>query len=196
VAKPSPLVDALPPRLQSSCWLHVEARAKKWSAEEGHAASEILTRLLTSGLGDPSIYFISPFREVALQLREVLRPIAGKDWVKHHVGTIHTFQGKEADIVCLVLGASAESSQGSRSWAGRSPNILNVAVTRAKRLLIIIGHQDAWKHAGVFRLAVSPQRLPRVEYSPSLFVEPVVPSPAQGPKRVSQDGSPPAAGSS
>jgi hypothetical protein len=65
------------------------------------------------------------------------------------VGTVHTFQGKEADAVVdwghgYVLGA--------RRWAGHPPNLLNVAVTRAKRRIYVIGKRDAWKDAELSRI--------------------------------------------
>ena len=61
-------------------------------------------------------------------------------------GTIHTFQGREADIVFLVLGSSPGSSGwGSRQWASRTPNILNVALTRARSVIYVIGNQRDWR---------------------------------------------------
>lgn len=173
--KPSEILMALSPQISRSCWLHVETRAKKWSREEGDAAAEILSRLFQSPLKEPDIYFISPFKEVVKGLKETLSPIARQNlshlpygertgWINKRIGTVHTFQGKEAEAVCLVLGASADASQGSRAWAGQSPNILNVAVTRAKRLFIVIGHHDAWRDAGVFSIAADTNRLPRIDY--------------------------------
>ena len=49
-----------------------------------------------------------------------------------NVGTVHTFQGKEAPIVFFVLGADRQSS-GAARWAVTEANIMNVAATRAKR---------------------------------------------------------------
>lgn len=61
-------------------------------------------------------------------------------------GTIHTFQGREADIVFLVLGsAPGQAGWGSRQWASRTPNILNVALTRARSLIYVIGNRRDWQ---------------------------------------------------
>lgn len=59
------------------------------------------------------------------------------------MGTIHTFQGKEAPIVFLVLGADKNSS-GAASWAVREPNMMNVAATRAKEEFYVIGDKSLY----------------------------------------------------
>lgn len=131
----------------------------KWSETEGKWAVDLLRKLLDAGLEDPDIFFITPFRIVAHKLREMIRSdrsiadrLPGKawEWVRDRVGTVHTFQGKEADTVVIVLGAPADTSAGARRWAGHPPNLLNVAVTRAKRRIYVIGKRDAWKDAGAF----------------------------------------------
>lgn len=81
-----------------------------------------------------------------------------RDWIEHRVGTVHTFQGKEAEAVILMLGAGRGAKAGSRSWAGATPNLLNVAATRAKRVLYVVGNRTEWHSAGVF--AVAAEMLP------------------------------------
>lgn len=76
-------------------------------------------------------------------------PTTWADWAKDHVGTIHTFQGREAKTVILVLAASVERP-GARRWAANKPNLLNVAVTRAKERLIVIGNREAWSKLTYF----------------------------------------------
>lgn len=71
------------------------------------------------------VMVIGPFRDIA-------RQISGK--TRRHpglvAGTIHTAQGKQADIVVLVLG-SAPDRPGARKWAASKPNLLNVAASRS-----------------------------------------------------------------
>lgn len=79
-------------------------------------------------------------------------------WVQDRVGTVHTVQGREAEGVIFVLGAPLASQRGARTWAGGQPNLLNVAITRAKECLYVVGDRSAWEDAGVF--AELARRLP------------------------------------
>jgi hypothetical protein len=58
-----------------------------------------------------------------------------RDFPDLHVGTIHTYQGKESDIILLVLGGNVLNvfKEGALNWAASRPNLLNVAVTRARK---------------------------------------------------------------
>lgn len=145
--------------LGESGWFHLAgAEPGHWSASEGELAARLLARVLGAGIHEPEIFFITPFRLVRANLRRRLRSVVGRHsdvppwrWVRDNVGTIHTFQGKEAEAVVLVLGAPSPQAAGARSWAGGEPNLLNVAVSRAKRRLYVIGDRRSWRTAGVFR---------------------------------------------
>ncbi len=148
--------------LGDSHWIHVAGTAEdKWCPEEG---VEILNRLMTlaQGLGHmPDLFIISPFKAVAQGMRSLLMSnkdffegynISIYDWAKTHVGTVHTFQGKEAEAVFFLLGAPDVAQGGARNWATTQVNILNVAVSRAKRVFYIVGNRDLWGKSGHMNL--------------------------------------------
>jgi superfamily I DNA and/or RNA helicase len=68
------------------------------------------------------------------------------------VGTVHTFQGKQADIVFMILGLD-EKCAGAAGFATRRPNLLNVAITRAKHRCYIVGAAGIWGAGGYFGYA-------------------------------------------
>jgi very-short-patch-repair endonuclease len=56
--------------------------------------------------------------------------------------TVHQFQGSEVDILLFSTVLAAQGDGSSDYWYTKHEQILNVAVSRAKRALIIIGDQD------------------------------------------------------
>ncbi|MCR8672110.1 AAA domain-containing protein, partial [Agrococcus sp. HG114] len=96
------------------------------------------------------IYVISPFRNVAYKLAQVLDKIGftqRENGKTTNIGTVHTFQGKEAKIVYFVLGADTNSS-GTARWAVSDSNMMNVAAPRAKEEFYIIGDKKLYASLG------------------------------------------------
>ena len=83
------------------------------------------------------------------------------DFLSQSIGTVHTMQGKEADVVFLVLGTHPRDGLRARRWAAETPNLLNVAVSRAKRRLFVIGNMRSWRGEPHFDLLADPAGLPR-----------------------------------
>jgi hypothetical protein len=162
VERPSAVGD----QLGSSRWIDVSGRATDghWIDEEGEEVATLLDVVLRDSFVHgrrPDVFVISPFRSVATRARRLFRqrwrdPRTGRvdyavaDWVENGIGTIHTFQGKEAEAVVLLLGGDVTRPRALR-WAGEAPNILNVAVTRAQLRLYVVGNRAAWRDVGVFR---------------------------------------------
>lgn len=152
--------DFRPPR--ESFWWHVRSTQAegKWVPAEGRALAATVGRLLAEGLTADRLYVISPFRDVATRAAQQLRGVV--PWER--VGTVHTAQGKEADVVVLLLGTHPDAA-GSRRWAAAKPNLLNVAVSRARRRLIVIGDHESWR--GHSHFSVLAGQLRRVDYQES-----------------------------
>lgn len=139
-----------------SFWWDVRSQETtgKWVPAEGQALVDAVHRLFAKGLPADELYVISPFREVAARAAEALHGLVPNG----RVGTVHTAQGKEANVVIVVLGTHPDAA-GSRRWAAGKPNLLNVAVSRAKRRLIVIGNHESWR--GQRHFSVLARRLQR-----------------------------------
>ena len=144
------------PGLPPSKWIDVPATGARghWVPAQGDQVEHVLAQLRRRGVELDDILIISPFREVSDELRALA-------WRRHRgliTGTVHTVQGREADVVLLVLGGHPERP-GARQWAGRTPNLLNVAISRARRRLYVIGDHAAWREVRHFDVLA--QRLPQ-----------------------------------
>lgn len=144
--------------LGRSRWVDINGNAEtKWCPDEGEAVVRMLKELAASGITNPDVFIITPFKIVEQNMRRrlesetnLLRAFGVKldEWCPDRIGTIHTFQGREADTVILLLGAPKASQQRARQWAASPPNIINVAVSRAKQNLYVVGSATAWAGAG------------------------------------------------
>ena len=135
------------PKIGVAKWLDIPGAASdKYVKEQGEAVKQYLQEHPDKF---DTTYVISPFKNVAYRLSEVLKEIGFTKYNEQgkpiNVGTVHTFQGKENDVVFLVLGAD-ENSTGAAAWAmgEKNPNIMNVAATRAKKEFYIVGDKKLY----------------------------------------------------
>ncbi|MGN9845184.1 DEAD/DEAH box helicase [Nonomuraea sp. H19] len=134
--------------LPESVWIDVVGAgfSGHWIPEEGAALERILARLARDRVAPKDIFVISPFRDVVRGMQQVARRFPGVE-----AGTVHTAQGKEAKVVILVLGGDPQRP-GAKAWAAKRPNLLNVAISRAKRRLYVIGDRTSWSTQRYFNV--------------------------------------------
>ncbi|TCN55888.1 AAA domain-containing protein [Rhodococcus sp. SMB37] len=99
---------------------------------------ELLEDLVSREHPMDDVIVLSPFRDVARRLAGLRSRYDGIT-----AGTVHTAQGREAKVVVLVLGGDP-AREGAKRWASSKPNLVNVAVSRAKQRLYVIGDRAAW----------------------------------------------------
>ncbi|MFM9414113.1 AAA domain-containing protein [Peptococcus simiae] len=151
------MVQGLEDNAGFSTWCDVTGAAdNKFVQEQAECLEELLEYLINEeGYSNKDMYIISPFRNIAMRIKEHLRK-ERKEHLIHNIneqiGTVHTFQGKQNDIVILVMGAD-KNSLGAANWAVSKPNIMNVAVTRAKKRFYIVGDKGLYKglHSNVVK---------------------------------------------
>jgi AAA domain len=115
--------------------------------QEVTAVCEIIQNLVDRGYSLEEIGVISAFRAQANALREsIIKKFP--QFKEKSVGTIHTFQGSEKRVI--ILSTKVCRSQDKVSWINRRPNLLNVAVSRAKELFILVGNLYRLEKAGSY----------------------------------------------
>lgn len=85
-----------------------------------------------------SIGITTPFRHQANELKERI-----PEHIRNRVtaDTVHRYQGDEKDIMILSLVVTGNSSPGKVNWINNKvPYLINVAVTRARNTLYIVGN--------------------------------------------------------
>ncbi|MEV0277475.1 AAA domain-containing protein [Streptomyces sp. NPDC050610] len=126
-------------------WLDVTGTARRgrngsWENQEEadrvHLSVERLLMRLPEG---STVGVVTPFR--------AQKDLVAKRWENEprvRVGTVHTFQGGQQDVILLSLVAGARMRPSAVNWLCREINLWNVAITRARSHLIVFGDRDFW----------------------------------------------------
>lgn len=94
--------------------------------------------------GRRGIGVVSPFRARAEELEAALvaaYPVERIEELGLRVGTVHAFQGSEADVVVVSLGLRPDDPAGRRRFVA-DPHLFNVMVTRARHRLVLVTAVD------------------------------------------------------
>lgn len=117
--------------------------------EEVDTIAELVRAALSSGdLEESDIGIITPYSAQALLLRRALDASMGSDSDAVEVASVDGFQGREKE---LIFFSSVRSNSERRIGFVADDRRLNVAITRAKRGLVIVGNDatlsshDTWR---------------------------------------------------
>ncbi|SIR71125.1 AAA domain-containing protein [Moraxella cuniculi DSM 21768] len=155
--------------LGESGWVQIvgEAAPQQFVQAQADVVIQMLAKIVHSTGKLPDLYIITPFKKIKNELikqiktTDTLHSAKGLgNWCATRIGTVHTFQGKEEKMVWLVLGCDKNTS-GAVQWAASKPNLLNVALTRAKRYVFIFGDKLVWANKPYFDYAI--QHLPEID---------------------------------
>ena len=146
---------------KESCWITYDASnigsstgKDRYIQIQGQISFELIQKLRARNTKFKDIFIITPFTTVAYGFKKYMESISDdivnwtdKDnkssWLKDNIGTVHTFQGKEAKVVIYMLGCQSDgSANGAIKWV--NANNVNVAFTRAKEYVYVIGDATKW----------------------------------------------------
>ncbi|MDX8289129.1 AAA domain-containing protein [Metabacillus indicus] len=141
--------------LDKSYWINVKGKEQTgnknhYVPSQGQFVIKLLEEKFKKDSSDiPKLFIITPFKSVKNGMIDALlnsdfykrEPRVSK-WIKDkNIGTVHTFQGQGTDEVIFLLGCD-KSSVKAANWVNK--NIVNVAATRSKYRLYIIGDKEVW----------------------------------------------------
>jgi hypothetical protein len=107
-------------------------------AAEVERSIELLSELVEAG--SIGLAVISPFRPQADAIETAILKRFDLETIRRHrmrTGTVHAFQGSEADTVIIALGVAESDTAGRRRFAAGA-NLFNVMVTRARKHLHVV----------------------------------------------------------
>lgn len=118
--------------------------------EEADKVWELVSDLINNRHLNPSdIGVICPFRNQKDYLKTLLQSYTQQGL---KVDTAHGFQGGEKDVVIYSACVGSSMSPSSKSFLETSDNLFNVAITRAKKQLLVVMDRKAVYQSGLKRL--------------------------------------------
>jgi very-short-patch-repair endonuclease len=120
---------------------------KSWiNPKEIRAICELIQDFQNNdGFSHLSIGVVSPFAAQIKRIQKELNELNLNNDIT--VGTAHTFQGDERDIIIFSPVIARGMGKGAINFAN-SPNLINVALTRAREALFVVGDFKYCKNTG------------------------------------------------
>ena len=119
---------------------------------EVEAVVERVVDLLVHQRFDGTVGVVTPFRAQANMIWEEISqrvPQGVYNQAELIVDTAHGFQGDERDIILFSPCVSSDLTSGSHYFLKNTEQLFNVAITRARSLLHVVGSGDACAHSGI-----------------------------------------------
>ncbi len=136
-------------------------------------AEAVVAWVVQSGLEPDRIGIVTPFKAQVAKIQELLRRQGNGRFTEIRVGTAHTFQGGERDTIVFSTVISDGAQDGTIGWLEGERNLINVAVSRARRHLVVFGNRAELKRRNVKTLLGLAEAAGRTE-SQTASVSPAV----------------------
>jgi very-short-patch-repair endonuclease len=143
-------------------WVHVQGKTVRpgtggvLNEQEARAVVAEIERLINQGYHG-SIGVVSPFRAQANRIRDL---VSQHDVVSSRVidldflvDTVHKFQGDERDVMIFSPVVSEGVQDTALGFLRSNPNLFNVAITRARAALVVVGDYSTAVNCSVDYLA-------------------------------------------
>lgn len=128
--------------MQSKVFVDLKHRnATTRSHAEASLVADLIVTLLECGVPATEIGVVAPYRAQGREIRNLLRQVVPDASVRRQIvtDTVERMQGQERDLVILSLTTSNPAFAANLAEFFFQPERLNVAITRPRSKLIIIG---------------------------------------------------------
>ena len=121
-------------------------RGRSWinRAEAERVVAEVARLTTQEGLNGGTIGIVTPFGQQKTLIRDLLAKARISNDLK--VDSAHGFQGDERDIMVFSPVVADGMTPGARRWVETPPNLINVALTRARHALFVVADLDYLHH--------------------------------------------------
>ena len=139
--KPARFADILDPS-EPKVFVDLKHRnATTRSHAEANLVADLIVTLLEAGISAQEIGVVAPYRAQGREIRNILRSAIPDAAVRRLIvtDTVERMQGQERDLVILSLTTSNSAFAANLAEFFFQPERLNVAITRPRSKLIIIG---------------------------------------------------------
>ncbi|MBI9060273.1 MAG: AAA family ATPase [Labilibaculum sp.] len=123
-----------------------------FNIQEANRVIEELNRLVQLNYRG-SIGVVSPFREQANKIKQLINAdtvLSAQLQIRNFLcDTVHRFQGDERDLIIFSPVISEGIRFGPLSFLKKTGNLFNVAITRAKAALVIIGDRNKCHNSNI-----------------------------------------------
>jgi very-short-patch-repair endonuclease len=143
-------------------WVQVEGtvtRPGSGALNEAEAKAVVLEleRMLVRQGYQGSVGVVTPFRAQANKIRDLLYAHPQANLMLRNgellVDTVHRFQGDERDVMIFSPVVSRAMPQGASIFLKKTGNLFNVAITRARATLVVVGDFGAAKNSDIKHLS-------------------------------------------
>ncbi|HWF08261.1 MAG TPA: AAA domain-containing protein [Bryobacteraceae bacterium] len=144
-------------------WIDVQGKVVRpagggaLNVKEAETTVAELRKLVIEEDYDGAIGVVTPFRAQANRIRTLVhrdRELSGRlGALRFVVDTVHGFQGDERDVIFFSPVVSRGTPETTLEFLNSHGNLFNVAVTRARAELIVVGDRQAALDSGVPYLA-------------------------------------------
>lgn len=141
-------------------WIEIEGEVKRppqgsaYNRPEAEELVKNIRHLIFENDYKGSIGVVTPFRAQA----DIIRDIINRDeklseclYTRNHflVDTVHKFQGDERDVMLFSPVVSKNIGDSALGFLASTSNLFNVAITRARAILIVVGDRKYCSTCGI-----------------------------------------------